>query len=647
MSKIVIKYRPEIDGLRALAVILVLLVHTFPESVKNGFIGVDIFFVISGYLITSIVASQLNSKSFSIVDFYIRRANRIFPALILTLVACLAFGWFSLFASEYQLLGRSAFAGAAFGANVNAFLEGGYWDVDAKLKPLLHLWSLGVEEQFYLFWPLMLWVVWSRRVWLIFTVAILLVASLILNLWYVQVNQPATFYLPFSRVWELAAGGLLALVGPTRLDRGEGVLKPGVWAGAIALLGLSLILTTLLMPVPGSGFPGKYAILPVLGTALVIAAGPYAWANSAILAHPWLVYIGLISFPLYMWHYPILAFARVLENGKVNSGLLFGSLALTVALAAATYHLVEQPIRGNSRYRGTVALFLASLLAVSGAAGYLVFAREGFEGRYSGAVLSRINLPTPHIATNTKLAVIGDSNAAHLTPGLGMIYGNNFEMIATPGWPYLLGTSYRPGFPRHPSLVGTPQTTEAGLQQVLSDSAVDVVVLSNAYSMYMNQDLLISQSGSSSNETGAAAYELGLARTVRFLVQNGKKVIVFKSIPTRGDVGSIFSCASSALPIPRRQPIGCERPLQDIKDDRQAYDQAIDRSLGGLPNVWVFDPLPYLCDDHHCYIERDSTLLYGDMSHLSLAGSQMIGIALSNLVEKARSSSSHLETQHQ
>ena len=642
-----IRYRPEIDGLRALAVILVLLVHAFPERVRNGFIGVDIFFVISGYLITGIVASQLKSRSFSIVDFYIRRANRIFPALILILAACLAFGWFSLFASEYRLLGRSAFSGGAFGANVNAFLEGGYWDIDAKLKPLLHLWSLGVEEQFYLFWPLMLWAVWSRRALLVPTLVSVLVASLAWNLWFVHVNQPGTFYLPFSRVWELAAGGLLAVAAQIGWGRSEGGIIRGWWAAAVALVGLGLIVSALLLPIPEREFPGKYALLPVLGTVLVIAAGERAWPNSVVLGHRWLVYVGLVSFPLYMWHYPVLAFARILQNGNLGGGILLACLALTAALAVATYHLVEQPIRGNRRRRGTVALSLASFLAISAGAGYLVYARDGIESRYTGAALARVDVPVPHVATNAKLVILGDSNASHLAPGLGPIYGKKLEMVATPGWPYLVGTMYRPGFPRHFSLVGTPQTTEAGLQKILADGAADVVVISNAYSMYMTQDLLVSQGEHAPDEPGAAAYEHGLARTIKLLTQNGKKVIVFKSIPTRGDVGSIFACASSALPIRRLQPNGCERPLADVQRDRQAYDQAVARSMAGVPNVWLFDPLPYLCDQRSCYIERDGTLLYGDMSHLSLAGSQVIGVALANLVEAVRSHSGPGDTRSQ
>jgi hypothetical protein len=154
--------------------------------------------------------------------------------------------------------------------------------------------------------------------------------------------------------------------------------------------------------------------------------------------------------------------------------------------------------------------------------------------------------------------------------------------------------------------------------------------------MYMTQDLLVSEQGAR-NEPGAAAYEHGLARTIRLLTDKGKKVILFKSIPTRGDVGSIYACASSALPVRRSKPKGCERPFADIRGERQAYDEAVARSVAGVPNVWVFDPLPYLCDERRCYIERDGTLLYGDMSHLSLAGSQLIAVGLSRLVETIRS----------
>jgi peptidoglycan/LPS O-acetylase OafA/YrhL len=175
--------RDDIDGLRALAVCLVLLVHSFPQYMPKGFIGVDIFFVISGFLITGILVRELHEGRFSLWSFYTRRVNRIFPALILVLVACVGFGWLALYADEFKLLGRSVAAGSGFAANSNFFLETGYWDVASKLKPLLHLWSLGVEEQFYLAWPLLLWAAWMLGLNIAIVLAALVTGSLAWNLW--------------------------------------------------------------------------------------------------------------------------------------------------------------------------------------------------------------------------------------------------------------------------------------------------------------------------------------------------------------------------------------------------------------------------------------------------------------------------------
>jgi peptidoglycan/LPS O-acetylase OafA/YrhL len=270
----VIPYRPEIDGLRGLAVTLVVLVHAFPGYMKNGFIGVDIFFVISGFLITGILLTQLQGGSFSLRDFYIRRANRIFPALILVLTACIGFGWLSLYASEFKLLGRSVAGGAGFVANINAYLEGGYWDIAAKLKPLLHLWSLGVEEQFYLIWPALLFAAWTRHFNLAIVIIVLITTSLAWNLWSIGIDQPAAFYLPFSRLWELLAGAALAYFGGSPpAGIAETLVPSRILSNVCAFLGFALIIAGLADHFPSQEFPGKYAILPVLGTVLIIAAG--------------------------------------------------------------------------------------------------------------------------------------------------------------------------------------------------------------------------------------------------------------------------------------------------------------------------------------------------------------------------------------
>ena len=204
------KYRPDIDGLRAIAVLSVVAFHAFPSWIRGGFIGVDVFFVISGYLISTIIFENLDKGTFSFSEFYSRRIRRIFPALLLVLIACFAFGWFALLADEYKQLGKHIAAGAGFISNFILWNESGYFDNSADAKPLLHLWSLGIEEQFYIVWPLLLWFVWKRKFNLLTITIVLAVASFILNLKGVKQDMVATFYSPQPRFWELLCGSLLA-----------------------------------------------------------------------------------------------------------------------------------------------------------------------------------------------------------------------------------------------------------------------------------------------------------------------------------------------------------------------------------------------------------------------------------------------------
>ncbi|WP_445577643.1 Acyltransferase [Pseudomonas sp. E141] len=203
-----LKYRPDIDGLRAVAVLAVVLYHAFPRDFPGGFIGVDVFFVISGYLITGILIKSLSRDSFSILDFYARRIRRIFPALLLVLFSCLLFGWFFLIDSEFQQLGKHAASGAGFVANLVLWSESGYFDSAAEMKPLLHLWSLGIEEQFYLVWPFVLWLAWQfRRASLALVPVLLFIISFYFSVTMVHVDPVGAFYSPLTRFWELAVGG--------------------------------------------------------------------------------------------------------------------------------------------------------------------------------------------------------------------------------------------------------------------------------------------------------------------------------------------------------------------------------------------------------------------------------------------------------
>jgi len=364
-------YRPDIDGLRAVAVLAVVLFHAFPTLVPGGYVGVDIFFVISGFLITGILLAEVRQGSFSVLRFYIRRARRLFPALCVVLLAVLAFGWFTLLPAEYAQLGKHVLAGAGFVSNIVLWREAGYFDINSELKPLLHLWSLGVEEQYYLLWPLLVLLLARHARLFLLATLLLAVASFALNVHWLDRLPTLTFYLPITRFWELLLGGLLAFLA------GRGAPAPARAADALSAAGLVLILLALFALDRHTPFPGWAALLPVAGSALLIAAGPAASFNRLVLASRPAVWIGLISYPLYLWHWPLFAFARVLTGEPMSVAVGTGLSLAAVGLAWLTYRFIERPFRRPLPHalatRDAARLWSATLvLGASGLAVWLI-----------------------------------------------------------------------------------------------------------------------------------------------------------------------------------------------------------------------------------------------------------------------------------
>jgi peptidoglycan/LPS O-acetylase OafA/YrhL len=372
-------YRPDIDGLRAVAVSLVLVFHAFPQSLPGGFAGVDIFFVISGYLISKIILENLDRGVFSVADFYVRRVRRIFPALLTVFAVCLVAGWFLLLPGEYSLLGKHVAGGAGFIANYLLWTESGYFDGPLDSKPLVHLWSLGVEEQFYFLWPLLLYAVWRFGFRPLPVVLCLAGVSFAYNLDQVGVEPSGAYYLPFSRFWELMLGGALARFEVAGgLSRLSAPVREGTAAGGALLLIAAAVLLDSAKP-----FPGWWGLLPTLGAVALIAAGPQAWVNRTLLSRPWVVGIGLISYPLYLWHWPILYFTRAETLGAPSVALLLSALAVSVAAAWLTYRFIERPIRHGRCGQDVRRLMvgLTGMMATAGAVGLAVFAYDGAPGR--------------------------------------------------------------------------------------------------------------------------------------------------------------------------------------------------------------------------------------------------------------------------
>jgi len=372
-------YRPDIDGLRALAVVSVLAFHGYPAVVPGGFVGVDVFFVISGYLITGLIQRDLRQGRFSMLDFYRRRVRRIVPALLAVLAFCCLVFWYVLTPIELAWFGRSSAWSAVFLGNAFAASLGGYFDDWIYPNPLGHLWSLGVEEQFYLVWPALL--VSAQRRQLTRPALIAVVGtSFAISIWAAFTAPTPHFYYLSCRAWELGAGALIAV---TMRTAGCAVGWFAALAGIAVIAGCSLFMSA------DQSFPGWWSPLPVIGAVLVIAAGPGNVVSRRMLGAPVMTFIGRISYSLYLWHLPLLAFCRILAGRSLTTLEVSGVLAATVVAACSTYYLVENPIRfGRSRRAVTPVLLTAlAVVAVLG----VTFARQWLPARLSGPAVAELD----------------------------------------------------------------------------------------------------------------------------------------------------------------------------------------------------------------------------------------------------------------
>ena len=370
------RYRADIDGLRAVSILLVVAYHAQPWLVRGGFIGVDIFFVISGFLITRIILSEAKAGTFSSLAFYARRVRRIFPALIVVLATTYLIGWIVLLPDGFALLGESTAAGVAFVSNLFQLHQTGYFAPDAAENPLLHLWSLGIEEQFYIFWPLLLVLLVGSK-YRRLRIAAIAAASFGLSLLIFLGLKEWSFYSPLPRAWELLAGGLLASSQVEGVARHSSPLRENLLsaAGLAAIIGAAAALNK------ESLFPGAWALLPVLGAVLIIIA-PNSTVNRVLLSSRAMVAIGLISYPLYLWHWPLLSYLGIVRNGVPNAIEIWAVVIVAFILAWLTYRFVEIPLRRQPKAVPGLSL---ALLAV-GLAGIATAANSGFALRFPAEI---------------------------------------------------------------------------------------------------------------------------------------------------------------------------------------------------------------------------------------------------------------------
>lgn len=630
------KYRPDIDGLRAIAVLSVIGFHAF--GVMGGFSGVDIFFVISGFLISTIIFESLEKSSFSFIEFYQRRIRRIFPSLLLVLVTCLIIGWLTFFADEYQELGKHVAAGAGFVSNLVLWSESGYFDSSAEKKVLLHLWSLGVEEQFYIFWPLLAYCLWKFRqhfLWLIFG---LIALSFCLNVWLIYKDGVATFYSPLTRFWELLLGSCLAYL---MLYRQAFITRINSYPNTVGTIGFLLVLSAIALFTKDLAFPGWWAVIPVMGASLLILSGQESWVGKNIFSNRILVWFGLISFPLYLWHWPLLVLAKMTGN---DSRLMIKiAMVLAIVLAWVSYRYVERPIRyGKNQKRNTMLLMLGMLLvAIAGltiymSGGFASRIDDGQGGKLAAQYRSQLEWPESYNASAAciaqyggdqyclvgdsskppTIALIGDSHANHFYPGLNKYYqdqGSNLLFLGSGGCPPFFDIDRIPK-PPAPNL-NCYQRTSKLYQYVLHDPQIKKVFIAFLHNLTFESDFIFDDKLQQiQGMDNYRATVLAFTRTVQALEAQGKEVILLYDMPELNH--DVKECIFKR---PFFEQAGrCSLESIALKNNFDQYNSMI-ADVQKKTHLKVFDTRPYLKGNFP--VDANGNLHYRDATHLSYAGS--------------------------
>lgn len=637
-----------------------MIFHFFPDQFTGGFAGVDVFFVISGYLVTSILYTDILKGQFSFSTFYMKRIRRLFPSLIVVLSCCFIFACIFLLSHELKIFGAHLFAGSTFFVNFLYYLESGYFDTRSDLKPLLHLWSLCIEEQFYILWPLLIWAGFRlKKISLPVLLSIVFTISLILNLFLIGKDRSLSFFLLPTRLWELALGGLLVFVKDFYVnERVEGTflsLAPSTFSRLKiygSSFGMALIILSFIRLDEETAFPGYWAMMPVLGTTLVLLNTRESFLNKKILANPYLVYIGLISYPLYLWHWPIISFTNIVLVGGFTLWLKVALILVSFGLAVITYEMIEKPIRKRQASIALSSALCIGLLGI-GMAGLMVWNYNGLPKRYpeieaerrefrdtfrqfrpakgkDHGNVCRNNFPDFELCTISNpqrpptVALLGDSHANHFFPGLKKAYdkkGENLILISRPGTPPL----YKVLTER------TSKTSlDSALRYALKTSSIHTIVLSAFWGAYQGKKgyfvggetwskHLIKDVFDPNQTRRDLIFKNGLSRTFELLSKSKKKIFIIYQVP------SLPFRYDRCFPRPfSKQILKCDFPVSiDIKK-QAGYRNTMNTLLKKYPLVKTFDPVPRLCKNGVCSMVQDGEILYGDVSHLSVAGAELV-----------------------
>lgn len=658
------KYRKEIDGLRAVAVLPVILFHAGFEAFSGGFVGVDVFFVISGYLITSIILSDMENGKFSIVTFYERRARRILPALFFVMLCSLPFAWLWLLPSHLKDFSQSLTAVAAFSSNILFWLETGYFGTASELKPLLHTWSLAIEEQYYMFFPLFLMALWKLRRRLIFGSLLFVgVISLIAAQWGAYNKPSATFFLLPTRGWELAIGALIAFYFLYKRDHVEFIREHKKVSEAFGAVGLALIIYSVFAFNQNTPFPSLYALVPTIGTGLIIAFSTSETVVGRFLGIGPMVGVGLISYSTYLWHQPLFVFTRHRSLTEPGTAFLLFLSVLSLALAYISWRYVEAPFRDKAIVsRGKVFSFavVGSIFFASvGLAGHLM---EGSPLRLDNAALELLSLKensvakrikyqeevTKALTTNKysiigisrdkpKFLIIGDSHAQALVSSFDN-KGKNVEVSGIDmtyfSCPPLVNTEIFENFNQQKTCRNIREDFFTNLDK--EDSTLpEYIVLSARWSILFERVRFNNREGGVEfgssvkliNRQSSVVTEDILLKeihnSVRKILDSGRKVILIYPIPEAGWV--VPEMLAKSLFLGEKFGIKITTSYDVFKERNVKSYHALE-SIGYEKGLLRIYPEKFFCNtiEGRCLNSVESNPLYYDDDHLTQFGADFV-----------------------
>jgi peptidoglycan/LPS O-acetylase OafA/YrhL len=565
-------------------------------------------------LISTIIYSNLKNNTFSFLEFYSRRIKRIFPALLVVLIAVFVFGWFFLTPREYETLNQEIAAGAAFFSNFIFWRQSGYFDITAEKKPLLHLWSLAVEEQFYIFWPLILWGFSRIKAKLFGITLLILTISFGLNIFYIKTDPVGAFYAPYTRFWELLMGASLAYL---TLYKTLSIERYAKMKNTNSLLGLIFILLAAVMFNKSLAFPGWLALLPVAGATLLIFAGEEAWINRIILKNKWMVWLGLISYPLYLWHWPILSLAHIYFGKSLSSEQALLAILVSISLAWITYKLIELPIRRgvSSSVKIWVMILLMLIIGISA---FFVKVNNGLATRFPVEPLQRISQLTGcedkvkngilepctfgNLESEETILIYGDSHAGHLTNALNHALGSQFKFVFLGYGACFLSKNEGKDADQYCQLMW-------GEIRKLRQSQVYAVIHAQRW-------------GNSDSE----AFKEQMLEAHKVGGLQPKKIAIVGSIPNAD-----LDCAIANYYIPIRKR---ECKIYSDQQDKNASFVALTKTLEKPQNLTYIYPYERLCPDGVCQVINGSVAYYWDDAHMSRDGALMAAQDLIEFLKK-------------